>query len=142
MFNCSVCDKSIGPRVKPVRVVTGTRPTNYHNEYYVEDEWGNRELCKVDSNGMEITGEALLCPEDGEKFGLVAPHQKKIVEPIRKNEEPLVPQFKQPIIMCMLVNALDRTLHNSKRAVADCEVAIPMVKQFVDNNPKFKVNLQ
>ncbi len=142
MFNCNVCEKSIGPRIKPVRVVTKTRAKEYHNEFYVLDEWENRELKKVDSVGSEIVSEVLLCPEDGEKFGLPIHHQKAAKPYVRRFEEPMVREFTQPLVKHMVATALDRTKHNSKRAERDCEKAIPLVKWFVDNNPKFAEQLQ
>ena len=134
MFNCTVCNKSIGPKVKPIHVVTGRRPVEYHNEYFVEDEWGNKEKREVDSRGTEITGEVLVCAAcAGEEVPALPARFRIGSHSFReKDAEPLRPLFIAHVVQ----NMLKRLDHDSKRAKRDTEVAIPNIKRFVDTNPK------
>jgi len=135
VFNCTYCGNSFGPKISPVHVVTGVRPAAYHNEFYREDEWGNRELVKVDSTGTEITGESLACNgcakvESPVANGLIVIGGKTFQE---KQADPLRVKF--------IASAIDRMLtrleHKSKRAKRDTETVVPSIKQFVDENKGF-----
>jgi hypothetical protein len=141
MFTCSVCLKTIGPNIKPIRVITGIRLTSYHNEYFIEDEWGNRQKREVDSNGSEITGEDFVCPADGLQLGADVPNQKKSnVIPILLGkpvfQEPLAPALRCKLIAVVANVALDQAnrTNSSKRTKQAIAVSIPLIKWFADNN--------
>jgi hypothetical protein len=139
VFTCAVCKENIGPRIKPVHVVQGTRPAEYHNVYKVEDEWGNLIEKSVDSIGTEIVGEALVCPDDAKEHYNIEVITYGGTQESKGNgfQEKLVSRFRTPMITNIVYNALERVGHASKRATADSMVAVPGIKAFVDLNPKF-----
>ena len=130
-----MCSTVVGPSISGNKVVTGTRYQAYHNEFYVEDEWGNKELKKVDSVGTEITGEQLVCNQcagvEGEAKQLSIPFAKWGFQ-----EEP-ADSLHVKLAAVMGYNALDRLGHKSPRAKRDVAVSIPILKQFVDLNKDF-----
>ena len=136
MFTCSVCKETIGPSIKPVRTVVETRTKEYHNEFYREDEWGNREKHTVDSQGYETVKEMLLCPLDAAANGLEVPAQgnSAIVIGKRGFEEKPAPPLRPKLIALVAASALDRVAVQQPRAQRDSEVAIPIIKWFSDNN--------
>ena len=136
MFECSVCVKFIGPRVKPVIVPSGTRAVSYHNEFFVEDEYGNKEKREVDSVGTEILGESKVCPECAALQGLSASPRFATRTSHAKFEERMADPLRPMLAAVVVHNALDRVNQDQKRAQADSQVAVPLVKFFVDNNPK------
>jgi hypothetical protein len=138
VFRCSLCKESIGQRIKPTRVVTMTRAVEYHNEYEVEDEWGNKQLKQVDSQGHEIVSEAILCPEDAEKNGIIAPTQARVRSSAHSFDETLAPPMHSKFVAFAVHSTLERLGHESKRAKRDCAVAVPGIKQFVDLNKDLK----
>lgn len=132
MFTCSSCKKTVGPNISPSKKVIGTRPTAYHNEFYREDQWGKRTLVKVESQGDEILGETLLCPDcSGEP-----PQVGSSVQTIggRSFEEKLSPPMKVKLIANVVQGMLHRLGHSSKRAKSDTETVVPNIKQYVDHN--------
>jgi hypothetical protein len=135
MFNCAVCEEAIGPNVKPIRIVTDTRAASYHNTFYTEDDYGNKQRHDVDSIGHEIVTEIAVCPDDAEKFGIAKPvlkgGPKAAYKFEEKQAEPFAPLFGATVVH----NALERTNHDSKRAKRDLQLVIPMIKAFVDANP-------
>lgn len=144
MFTCSVCELSIGPSIKPVRVTIGQRPLNYTNHVNTEDEYGNISTRRVDSFGWEMTGEANVCQTDGEKYYDVEPLEPKIL----LTNKPRIPFAEKPAeslqvkLVAILIESALRTVkhlenHRSKRLQRDIEVAVPGIKEFVDNNSKF-----
>lgn len=142
MFRCAVCGELSKPKEKPIRVVTGTRRVSYHNEFQVEDEWGNKRKQEVDSEGDEIEGEILVCKADAKHYGVELTNQPRnsvIILGAHTFEEPLVPQLHRPLIDVAVHNTLHHRLeHKSKRADKDNRTSIPLVKFFTDHNPKFK----
>ena len=138
MFTCDICLQDIGPKVKPIRVVTETRAKEYHNVYYKVDEWGNREKCEVDSQGHEIVSEMLLCPDDAAANGIEIPEGQVTSRSIgHAFEEPLPQPLRPKLIAVAVANAVDRHEQANKgyqRAKRDSEVAIPIIKWFADNN--------
>lgn len=132
MFNCSVCKESVGPGISPIHVVTGTRAISYHNEFEREDEWGNKELVKVDSVGTEITGEALVCPPCAK---VEAPTgSATTVKGAYSFQEKQADQFKVKLIAGAIASALSRIEHSSKRAKHDVEIVVPQIKEYVDTH--------
>lgn len=135
MFRCGNCVENVAPAVKPIVLVTGTRLTEYHNEYFREDEWGNKEKVKVDSVGTEIVKEVklcLLCAND--VFGMEVAETKPLVP--RKNidfQEPQPDRFTRPLIDIALNNWLD-ALNGNKRAKLQAEGVGPLIKEFIENN--------
>src|SRR4051812_47333344 len=129
----------IGPRVKPVRVPTGQRAVSYHNEYFVEDEWGNAVPKQVDSIGQEITAEVNVCPDDArEHYGIEAPARSSVeVVGGKSYKEKLAEPMRVKLVSAVVHSALDRVNHDSVRAKADCMIVVPGIKSFVDDNPKF-----
>jgi hypothetical protein len=115
---------------------------SYHNEYEVEDEWGNTRKMEVDSDGDEIEGEILVCKADAKHYGVQLANQPRnsaIVLGAHTFEELQVPQFRRPLIDLAVHNTLHHRLeHKSKRAEQDNSTSIPLVKFFTDHNPKFK----
>lgn len=141
MFKCAVCESTFGPGVKPHRIVVGERHQAYHNEYFREDEYGIRHKHEVDSTGTEIVREVLVCDFDAQQhYGIVVPPSKPPKEPTSKFEEKLADKLPNTLINIVVHNALERTSHaeeGNKRARRDAQVAIPLVKFFVDQNPNF-----
>lgn len=139
MFNCAVCREAIGPRIKPINIVTEVASKEYHNEFFTEDELGNRELHKVDSVGKEIMTEIKICQKDAEiLFGEKFPEPKLLTsKPSVRNQELQAATFKTALAAVVVHNALERLNHRSKRAKADGMLVVPMIKSFVDANPKF-----
>lgn len=72
MFRCEHCKKVSEPKEKPVTVVNQVRNVQYHNEFFREDEFGNRKREKVDSFGTEIVKESKLCHECAADYGVEA----------------------------------------------------------------------
>lgn len=70
MFNCQLCKETIGPKVHANRVITETRNVEYHNEFYREDDWGNKQKHEVDSRGTEIVKEVLACGPCAKALGV------------------------------------------------------------------------
>lgn len=70
MFKCQVCNTSVGPRVKPTRVIVDTRAVSYHNEFqrWNEDRNGYENVT-VDSIGEEIVREIAVCPTCAQRVG-------------------------------------------------------------------------
>lgn len=136
MFTCSFCKQAIGPNIKPVRVVVETRAKEYHNEFYREDEWGNREKHTVDSQGHEIVKEILLCPDDAANNGYepLVRGNSAIVIGKRGFEEKQAPPLRPKLIALVAGSALDRVAVQQPRAQRDSEIAIPVIKWFSDNN--------
>lgn len=132
MFNCSVCKHSIGPKISPIHVTTGTRPIAYHNEYYREDSWGNKELVKVDSLGTEITGEALVCPSCAGVEQSAG--GKTIVRGAFSFQEKLAEPLRVKFVGCAVDSAIDRVSHKSQRAKQDTETVVPAIKDYLDVN--------
>lgn len=139
MFNCYCCGKSIGPNVKPLTIQKEEkRYVSYKNEYYVEDDYGNKRKVEVDSTGVEITGELQVCSPCGrEYYDIPEVAQRKATAPRHTDEERLAPPLPLALFEVFFSNAMDRTLHKTKRAERDSLVAIPLVKEFVTLNPKF-----
>ncbi len=139
MFTCAVCLKAIGPKIRPVRVVTGTRPTTYHNEFYREDEWGNKEKKEVDSTGSEITGEEMFCPADARQAGYdVRNETPSVIVVGRSFEEIQAAPIRAKLIAQIVNNAVDRVNHGTVRGDRDSMVAIPLIKWFVENNKDYQ----
>lgn len=141
MFNCYQCGKTIGPRIKPQTIITDVRTTQYHNEFFVEDELGNRELRKVDSVGREIVHEIKVCDADaafllGLEYTEPTPKPVTVKHPPR-NQELVAKPFTTALIAVAVHNALDKLGHESKRAKADGMLVVPLIKRFTDANPKF-----
>jgi hypothetical protein len=136
VFVCAVCKENIGPYVKPIKVITSTREVSYHNEYFVEDEWGNKEKREVDSRGTEITGEILVCPTDAkEYYGIEQPPGNSVEHRGGRGfQEKLADPLQVKLIANVVHTALDRVRQKSKRAAQDSMVAVPLVKQFTDEN--------
>jgi len=67
MFNCTECNKTIGPGIKPINIVTEKRTRIYHNKVKVqrkdEDEPRLREW---DTTGWEIIKERKFCETCGD----------------------------------------------------------------------------
>lgn len=132
MFTCAVCDKPIGPGAKPIKVVTGYRPVVYQNNVTAIDDYGNSKTRSVESNGLEIIGEALVCTADA---GQEAEKKISVIKlGGRCFEEKQVPQFTQQLIHIAAENGLNRVHHKTKRADADSRAAIPLFKEFLDRN--------
>jgi hypothetical protein len=139
VFNCAICKETSAPGVKPATSVTGIRKVEYHNEYVVEDEWGNKEKREVDSVGTEIVHEEKICPQCAARaYDVQAPNKPSVERSGAHSfqEKPADP-MRVTLIACAVHSALDRLNHDSKRAVKDCEVVVPAVKRFTDHNPKF-----
>lgn len=141
MFNCAICKETSAPGVKPATAVTSIRKVEYHNEYIVEDEWGNKEKREVDSVGTEIVHEEKICPECAArayKVDLQASSKPSVERSgVRSFQEKLADPMRVTLIACAVHSALDRLNHDSKRAQKDCEIVVPAVKRFTDHNPKF-----
>lgn len=137
MFICSECKQSIGPHVKPVRIVTGHRAVSYRNEYDRVDELGDVKHYVVDSLGMEFMGEKLVCPEDAQKLYDMEPVKNIPIRALERAgfgfEEPQVPVQKTSMVVLATEKAVARTKHNTKRSYADASAALQTVKQFMDN---------
>lgn len=135
MFNCSVCKQSIGPKVSPIHITTGVREQIYHNTKVVLDEYDREHTEEIHSNGMEIIGQVLVCPPcNGEQMSEPA----KVTLKRLVFEEPLPKDPLRPTLAYLFIeNALKRNEQASKRAKADFQVAVPLVKQFLDRNKEF-----
>lgn len=136
VFNCAACKQSIGPKISPIKAVSGTRTKEYHNEYFVEDEWGNKEKKEVDSVGTEITGERLVCPTCAQ---LDVPAAKPITVVGGSFREKPADTFTQKLISVAIQNMLERLTHQSKRAKRDAEATVPNIKRFVDDNKELVI---
>lgn len=139
MFNCASCKKSIGPNVKPTVTVTGTRNRDYTNTITVLDEYEREQKKTINSSGMEITSTIMQCNVCA---GIPEPMQAPVPEAIRKLnrkpfEEPLAPPLRPKLVAVSCYNALTRTEHKSRRAKTECELTIPVIKRFIDDNPKY-----
>jgi hypothetical protein len=138
VFNCSVCSAAVGPRVKPVRTVTGIRRVEYHNTFTVEDEWGNEEQKEVDSAGTEITGEALVCAQCAGEKESVQP--SLTVTGARSFSEKLPDPLRVPFISCAIQSALEGLGDGaSRRKRRAAESAVPLLKHFTDTNKNFAI---
>jgi len=134
VFRCEVCSIVVGPKVKANKVVNGIRHVEYHNEFYVEDEYGVKELKKVDSIGTEITGETLACDRcagvevqpEGATVLWKSQYQEKVAEPLHVK--------LAAVTGC---KAIARASHKGTRAKRDIALAIPIVKKFIDENKDF-----
>ncbi len=141
MFRCEKCEVIIGPRVKPVHVVVNTRAANYHNEYYVEDEYGNREKREIDSIGHEIVTELKICNACAEANGIqteAGASGATVRSPKSKFEEKLAPPVPNTLANVMIHNAITRVNQKTKRSQDDSRIAIPIVKFFTDTNKNFE----
>lgn len=133
MFVCATCSQNVGPRVKPVNVVTGIREVAYVNHVTFLDEYERERVKVVESRGTEVTSEAKVCNKCA---------GEEVVEPkgpakFRGFQEPLPEPLICKVIAGVVHNALSRVAHNTKRSQADSAVAIPLVKAFVDSNRGF-----
>lgn len=134
MFICQNCRKDTGPKIKPVKTVTLTRATEYHNTRVVLDDFDVERKEKVDSFGFETAREIDLCPECA---GEDIPVPKVPIKVRQLHDEVLVKPLRVSLVGCAVQSALERVSHLSERAKRDTAVAIPMIKQFTDDNPKF-----
>lgn len=129
MFICYDCSTVSDPKVKPTKVVTLTRDMEYHNTRVTVDEFSVERKEKVDSVGYETVQEVDLCP----KCANVP--IKRIKRALREDNL----QLKVSLAGCAIQSALERLGHRTHRAKRDTTAAIPLLKQFIDNNPKFAV---
>jgi hypothetical protein len=140
MFICQKCKTPSAPCASPVPVIMATRNVEYHNEYYIEDDFGNRKKQEVDSRGWEIAKEVKVCRICAKEFGLDIPEPKVEKPYVRAFEEKLAPAFKIPLVATVVHNALERLTASeagNKRAGEDCKTSIPLIKGFVDNNKEY-----
>jgi hypothetical protein len=136
VFKCPFCQESVGPRVKPVTVVSAFRAMSYVNVVTSLDEFERETKKVVNSVGTEIVREAHSCAKCAGE-----PIVDRPVTTIRKGgpvcEEQLPPPIHLKFAAVAAYNALCRTEHKSRRARMECEKTIPVIKQFIDNNTKF-----
>lgn len=132
MFRCQHCKEVIGPKIGAIRETVHTRAQQYHNEFYREDEWGNKQKHEVDSQGHEIVKELLLCPpcagqqpEKASALIVLGGHSFR-----EKDAEPM----RVKLVASAVHSARERLAHKSKRADRDIAVAVPLIKQFIDAN--------
>lgn len=134
MFNCAACLKSVGPKISPLRIITGTRAVSYHNEYYREDELGRKQLIKVDSLGEEITGEEKVCPDCAGVKPVVSSH---IVIGGQSPREKEAPPMRVALVACAINSLLDTLDHGNKGAKQAASNTVPLIKGFVELNKEF-----
>lgn len=132
MFKCAACKEVSAPRVSPVKLVIGTRPVSYHNEFYREDEWGNKELHKVDSTGTEIVGEVLVCPKCVNQQPAI--QSALTIIGARSYQEKLAEPMHVKMFAAVLEAARTRFTHQTKRGQQDVAIAVPLIKYFADEN--------
>ena len=138
MFKCDICKAVVGPYIKPITNIAATRRVTYHNVFFVEDEWGNREKREVDSVGTEIVATTKSCASCAQVDTDVPAHPVNRTLVMGKAfQEPMVKRFEPALIVTAFSNAMDRTYHKSKRAMRDAQTALSLVKFFADNNKKF-----
>lgn len=141
MFKCSSCKQSVGPKVKPVLVVVGTRNRDYTNIITILDEYEREQKKVINSSGTEITATVLQCPpcaKGMEPEPVVVPEAiRKILAKNKPFEEPLPTPLRPKLIALAVHNALGRTEHKSRRAKVECEGTIPTIKYFVERNPNY-----
>jgi excinuclease UvrABC ATPase subunit len=137
VFNCQLCFKSIGPKVSPVNHIINSRDKEYLNVVTVVDEWENETEKEVHSTGFETVQEVKVCPACA---GQTAERTASSVErkPHSFDEKPAEP-MSVTLAALVIDKALDRANQTSKRAVADSNVAVPLIKQFVEANKGFKL---
>jgi hypothetical protein len=131
VFNCQLCKETVGPKISPVRVVTEARPAEYHNEFYREDEWGNREKHEVDSQGREIVHEVIVCPTCAKEEPIKASTQVVGGRTFREKD---APPLRVKFIASVIDGMLRRLNDKGKRAKQDTEFVVPNIKSFVDAN--------
>jgi hypothetical protein len=139
MFRCNVCKASVGPRIKSHVVVNGVRRKEYYEARLVNPEFDRtaKEIVLAGS-GYEISKELRICPAcNGEGTETKVPPTTLVVGHI--HEEPMARPLYTPFVFAVLDKAVERTNHESKRAKADYEAALPLLKTFADRNPNFKV---
>lgn len=140
MFTCQQCGKTSEPKVSPVNVVTQTRPVSYVNEFEREDENGRVHKHVTESVGWEIVKEHKVCPTCAEPFGIVNVPRRSAPAPVNTFHEKEPDAFTQPLIASVVQRLLDRLQHREKgykRATRDCELAVPLIKGFVDANKEY-----
>lgn len=136
-FICSLCHKASENNVKPIRVVEATRGVHYENIVVREDEFENRTKEKIHSEGQEIVSELALCATDAaERFGIKEHAITATRSPVRGFTEISAAPFKVSVIYSAGLRAAERYGHRSKRGRAEAEATIPLIKQFLDENPK------
>lgn len=138
MFKCPFCRRSIGPKVKPVTIISKLRDVSYTNVVTQIDEFERETKKVVNSTGTEIVTTAFSCPDCA---GIPKEFPVQTQTTIRKggnaHEEPMPVPMRPKLVALAVHNMLNRTDHKSKRAKAECAATIPVIKQFVNNNTKF-----
>lgn len=92
----------------------------------------------VDSVGTEIVTEEQVCVKCSvEAHGLPEATPKPALKPTVQFEELMAAPMHVSFAAAMVHTTLDKINSKQKRLVRDCELAVPLIKRFVDANPKF-----
>lgn len=135
MFKCQVCGEPQPAKVSPVRVVVHARAKEYHNVFYREDEYGNRQKHEVHSQGHESVREINTCNVCAQVKESV-PSTTTVIGARSFQEKP-APPMRVALVACAIDSMLARLSNNTKRAKQETETVVPGIKQFVDANKQF-----
>lgn len=125
MFTCATCQKSVGPKVSPIRIVVHSRVRTYENE--------TADGIKQ-SIGGEIEREENICPKClGQD---VRTQVVKVDHPLQ--DEPLAPGYKLSMAALALGNSMDRSKHNTKRGANDFKAAYEHLSGFANRGGGLK----
>src|SRR4051812_23187914 len=120
MFICATCQKSVGPKVAPVKIVVASRTVVYTRI--------NAEGVPYPSIGLEIEREESICPKClGQE---PAVRGDKLDHPL--SDEPMAPVYRLSMAALALGNAMDRSSHDSKRGANDFKAAYEHLSGFAN----------